>query len=162
MLLTSVTRVYAYLDQLGLFGYFTIFTYEGQFCKCTSIFFLYLYKSKATSVALIYSWPMLGLAKKTESEEPKRIWSKKVVLNPNRNWLNIQTGSKFWYQKNRNRTGTEVFRVGMGIRVFESGSGRVFSGPGPSGPSNLDHIGTYNFSGRFRVGSCRVRVGSGL
>ena len=30
------------------------------------------------------------------------------------------------------------FMIGLGIRVFESGSGRVLSGPGPLDPSNLD------------------------
>ena len=46
----------------------------------------------------------LGLGKKSRYEEPNRTRSEKVVPNPNRNWLNIRTGSKFWYLKNRNWT----------------------------------------------------------
>ncbi|KAF3503835.1 hypothetical protein F2Q69_00044754 [Brassica cretica] len=52
------------------------------------------------------------------------------------------------------------------IRVLGSSSGlgsdRVLSGPDPSVPRNLDSYRYYNFSGRFRVGSCQIRVGSGL
>ena len=50
--------------------------------------------------------------------------------------------------------------VGLGARVFGSGSGRFLTSLGLSGPKNLDPIGTLKFS--VRVGSFRVRVISGL
>ena len=50
--------------------------------------------------------------------------------------------------------------LGMGVRVFGSGSYRFLSGPGLSDLKHLDPIGTYKFSVWIRVGSFRVQVGS--
>ena len=57
----------------------------------------------------------LGLGKKPGSEKPNRTRSEKVVSNPNRNWLNIRMGSKFWYLENRNRTRSEPKYFGYPI-----------------------------------------------
>ena len=45
--------------------------------------------------------------------------------------------------------------LGLGVRVFGSGSSRFFSGSGLSGPKYLDPIDTYKLPGRFFSGPGR-------
>ena len=55
---------------------------------------------------------LVGVGEKPRSEEPTRILSEKILPNPNRNWLNIWMGSKFWCLKNQNRTRPEPKYLG--------------------------------------------------